>query len=399
MKILWITSAYPWEGQPYGGVFFQTQARALADAGAEMAVLAFRPWVPHFLTGCWSRHAAALRAPQDSCDGAVRVLRFPFFGHRFHQYFGRPHRSLARQILRHLPFRPDLVHGHYAYPTGQAAVDVARILGVPSVITLHGSDVNLHAQKSALGRARFCRVVRAATSVICVSSSLATLTREISGVEPLVQPIGIDLGRFSSCLSPHEARNSLGLPNEGAIVLFVGNLEAAKGIPEALQAFSYRGMDKVTGIFIGEGSLGPQVEAHPRCFWVRPISNARIAEYMAAANLMILPSHAEGLPTVLVEAGACSLPIVATSVGGISDLLGEDRGVLVPVGNPEALATAISHCLASIDEASRKAQRLQQYVKQHFDALINGRHLVELYKSIVISRHSSKNISVTYPCE
>ncbi len=63
-----------------------------------------------------------------------------------------------------------------------------------------------------------------------------------------------------------------------------------------------------------------------------------VAGYMSAADVLVLPSHREGLPTVLVEAGSLGLPVIASAVGGIPALLGEDRGAILPAVTSEAIA-------------------------------------------------------------
>lgn len=382
MKALWITSCYPWEGQPYGGVFFQTQARALASLGVELTIMVARPMVPAPLAWMSARHALQRSAPRLAMDGDLAVQRIPFLGHRFHRFYGWPHRGLAKRIRAELPFQPDLVHAHFAYPYGAAAVDLANRLGVPSIITLHGSDVNINATRSRLEGRRFRRAVLCASEVVAVSGALAEMTEALTGRRPYVMPIGVDLSRFRATLSKHEARIRLGLPIETPIILFVGNLLPAKGVLEVLEALEAPGLERVLGLFVGSGPLARQIKTRPRTLLQPSVQNDRIPEYMAAADLLVLPSYSEGLPTVLVEAGACGIPVVATPVGGIPELLTEDRGVLVPRGDVAALAEAVRGFLTNTSEAHRKAQRLKRFIDVNFNVQSNAKSLLEFYYSM-----------------
>jgi len=382
MNILWITSAYPWHGHPYGGIFYQTQAQALCRLGVQVHVNVAMPWVPGIAALLSPRHALERSAPRQQLDEGVTVSRIPYLGHRYSHYIGRSYLALMRQVLRHLDFKPDLVHGHYACPMGLAAVGVARRLGVPSVITLHGSDVNDDPIKSGLAASRFRQAVTGADQLICVSRALGERTRELTGASPEYLPLGINIHRFNTALSREQARTELGLPQEQAIVLYIGYLHSSKGVPLAQQALAHPSLAGVLGLFVGEGPLGPSLAAQAQCRWQPTVQNSMIPKYLAAADLIILPSYSEGLPTVLVEAGACGTPIIATEVGGIPELLAEDRGRLIPAGSEEALRGAILEVLAHPETARNRAGRLRSYIIDTFDADHNAATLCQIYRRL-----------------
>ena len=386
MKILWLTSSYPWPGQPYSGIFFQTQVQALARLGVKVTVAAPIPWIPKPLAWLSPSYALKRSAPPLQIDGEVMVLRIPYFGHRFQDYMGTPHHGMAQRILGKLTFNPDLVHGHFAYPIGQAAIQIGRKLGIPSVITLHGSDVNVFAVQRPLGPGRFQRAVSGASLVICVSQALQHLTQQLTGVQALHLPIGIDFRRFTSCRSRDDVRTELGLPIDRQIVLFVGNLLECKGVLVALKALSQMGQQGVLGVFVGNGPLAEAISRTPNCIHREGVANTVIADYLAASDLIILPSFAEGLPTVLVEAGVCGTPVVASEVGGIPELLGKDRGFLIPAGSAEALREAIESILHDRELALTRAKRLQDHVLQHYNVDANAALLLSEYQRLIDHR-------------
>ena len=389
MKILWLTNAYPWQGHFGAGIFFQTQARALSRLGDKVQVDVATLWIPRLAALISPRHACDRTAPRHEAEGTLEMFRITYFDHRFNYLLGRPHLALGRQVLKHLTFRPDIVHGHFAYPMGLAAVDVARSLGVPSVITLHGGDVNELAIRSRMDAKHFHKAVTSADQVICVSRALCERTRQLAGVSPEYLPLGINLQRFPASLTREEARSALQLPQAQPIILFIGYVDESKGVAIAQKALSHPSLAGVLGIFVGEGPLGPSVAAQANCRWQRSVPNAEIPKYLAAADMLILPSYSEGLPTVLVEAGACATPIVATAVDGIPELLQGDRGLLIPPDSVEALRAAMLEVLAGPEAARCRAERLQRFVADHFDVDRNAGTLRQIYLDLIRKKGGS----------
>ena len=383
MKILWITSTYPWPGHLYAGVFYQTQAQALSRLGESVQVDVASPWIPRLAALVSPRHALARSAPSQQIDEKLQVFRIPYFDHRFNYLVGWPHLGLARQVMKSLSFRPDIVHGHLAYPMGLAAVRVARRLGVPSVITLHGCDVNRVPIRSRRDADHFKQAMTSADQVLCVSRALGERTLELTGVAPRYLPLGIDLRRFRAAMAREQARSDLQLPQGRPVILFVGFLGPSKGVPLAQKALSHPSLAGALGVFVGEGPLGPILSDQENCLRRNSVPNSEIPKYLAAADMLILPSFSEGLPTVLVEAGACGIPIIATAVGGIPELLQDDRGCMIPPGSEEALRAAILEVLADPEAARSRAARLQDYVRATFDVDRNAETLRGIYQDLI----------------
>jgi len=380
MKVLWVTSGYPWSGNLYGGVFHQTQAQALSRLGVQIAVEAAVPWIPRLAARLSQRYALQRSAPSHQVEGKLQIHRLCYFAHRSQTYFGWPHLILAHQLEKKMPFMPDLIHAHFAYPMGLAAVKVARKLGIPSLITLHGSDVNVDPKRSWLGLRRFQRAVAGADRVLCVSEALRDRTLQLTGRQVDYLPIGINLQRFSASMAREQARAALELPLDRPIVLYVGNLLSSKGVAVALEALAHPALADTLGLFVGAGPLGPAIRAQANCQWRESVPNPKIVEYLSAADMLILPSYAEGLPTVLVEAGACGTPVIATEVGGIPRLLQQDRGTLIAPGAVGALRQAILQNLQEPVSAQEKAARLRDHVQDAYNAERNAELLLQIYE-------------------
>jgi teichuronic acid biosynthesis glycosyltransferase TuaC len=146
---------------------------------------------------------------------------------------------------------------------------------------------------------------------------------------------------------------------------------------------------RVLGPFVGAGPLCREVRqsAVTRLDGIR--SNEEIPTCMAAADLLVLPSYGEGLPTVLVEAGAMGVPILAASVCGVSELIGKDYDRLVPSHSADALAQGIREILADPGSAMLRARRFRCHVEEICDADRNASRLIEIYASLMCSRRPS----------
>ena len=290
--------------------------------------------------------------------------------------------AFGRAAMRVLSSKPDLVHAHFAYAPGLAGAWLARRLRVPSVLTLHGSDVNVFPGVNNRMRARVVGAVVSADAVTAVSRALAQRADELTGRLPKVMPIGIQLTRFRGVPSRETARRSLGLPEEPPIVGYVGNLAPKKGVGEFLNALRCLAGDGIRGLVVGDGPLRSAVGAAEQVRYFGSQPNERIPVFMAALDVLVLPSYSEGLPTVLVEAGAVGVPVVAAAVGGVPELLADGRGMLIPPGSVDALVDAIRKVLRDPRAADERAMDFRQHVTEHYDADLNAARLLEMYRSL-----------------
>jgi teichuronic acid biosynthesis glycosyltransferase TuaC len=389
-EVVWLTSGYPWGGDPVAGIFFRTQAQALARLGLSMTVVSPTPAVPwplDRLRARWQLYSAAPRVDQ---DGSINVVR-----PRFVNFPGEPSWALPDRLIARAAWRSRrewdgarLVHGHYAV-TGLAAWRVARRAGLPFVLTFHGDDMNTWPDLHPERRADFVAAVRDARLVFAVSAALADRVRAVTGVDAITLPLGCDHASLATCSTPRrEARRLLGLPEDRVIVLFVGYLLRKKGVRELTAAILDLG-DPFLGLFVGSGpedgfgSADPRADGHLR--YHGPRSHADVLLHMSAADVFVLPSYGEGLPTVIVECGSLGVPVIASAVGGIPELLGADRGTLLPEISAGAVATALSAFIEGRDAASAAAGRLREHVRANYDVHLNAARLLSHYRSVAES--------------
>lgn len=248
----------------------------------------------------------------------------------------------------------DCILASWAYPDAVAAGWLARLLGIPYVVKVHGSDLNVQATH-ALRRPQIAASLRGAAAVVAVSRALAgkavALGADATRVHALYN--GVDGKRFAPG-DQATARTRLGLEdNAGPLLLYVGNLKESKGCLDLLEAFAaMTAHPQARLIYVGEGACRGALLARARALGVEArvrlagaMPHDALPDWFRAADLLCLPSHNEGVPNVVLEAMACGTPVVATQVGGIPEVLPMHAGRLVPPGDRTALAGALSEAV------------------------------------------------------
>ena len=283
----------------------------------------------------------------------------------------------------------DLIHAHFAYPDGVVAARLGRKLGIPVVITEQAPwrpwlDTDVRARRQAV------QAVHDSAAVIAISSAVRNTISHFVGParEIDVIPDPVDGAVFD--LPPP------GSPREETQLLFVGNVRHVKGLDvliEAVRLLASRGRD-LELVVVGEGhyrsnqlqqeQLVRETERlglSDRITFVGKKSLPALVEYMQRSALLVLPSRAESLGMVLVEALACGTPVVATRCGGPEDIVEEQVGVLVPTEDADALAGGIAQVLdngAAYDPVSLRAHALAR-----FGAAVVSAKIAEVYKRVL----------------
>jgi len=357
MRVLILTKIFPNSAEPLSSPFNRLQFGALSRL-CKVEVLATIPWFPGARAfSRWSRAGRLVGVPAtEDVDGlVVHHPRFVFVPRIGPGLSGPLYAaSLARVALRYQGL-VDVVLGSWAYPDGFAAVVLAELLGVPAVVKLHGSDMNVVARMSGPSRLLSWALPRA-ERVVAVSRQLRDAAIGLGAAPDRVDvvPNGVDRARFHP-QSRELARRTLGLRPTGSVILYVGNMEAHKGVLDLVLAFATlsRGRDDITLLMIGDGDgitecreLSRLLGAPVRILGSRP--HGEIPEWLAACNILALPSWNEGTPNVVLEALASGRRVVATSVGGTPDVVSSPLlGALVPPRAPEALARALELAVAT----------------------------------------------------
>lgn len=250
-------------------------------------------------------------------------------------------------------WRPDLVLAFYLYPQGCAAARVARRLGAPFVLGARGSD--LRRLPGARAHAQVSAALRQASAVTAVSQELVDRAIRMGAHPGRAQAIRSAFR--SEVFAPRDragARRGLSVEQDSELVLFAGRMVQLKGVHDLLHAFAglAGARPRLRLVCAGSGPKRSEWEAlarglglADRVTFLGAVPPAAVSDWLAAADLMCLPSYSEGLPQVLIEAAASGRPAVATNVGGIPEIVGRHSGLLVEPGRPRDLAAAIGAAL------------------------------------------------------
>jgi teichuronic acid biosynthesis glycosyltransferase TuaC len=179
-------------------------------------------------------------------------------------------------------------------------------------------------------------------------------------------------------------RKELGLPIEKKLIIFVGSLIQRKGIDKIISLMEHFGAD-VQALIVGDGPLRHLVCNSPRCTWIPRVPNSQLVNYLSAADVMVLPAEHEGTPTVLVEAGAAHLPVIANAVNGIPELIGDEHGLLTELNNMDSFVGAVQSALSDPVAAAARAELFYTYIKDYYDAQKNSYKLKLLYEQVIRS--------------
>jgi glycosyltransferase involved in cell wall biosynthesis len=388
MRVLALTKIFPNELEPLSAPFNRLQFAALAEH-AEVEVLASIPWFPAASWfGRWSATGRLAGVPAtEVIDGlTVRHPRFAYLPKFGHGMAGPLYAASLAPVVMRYRGRVDVLLGSWAYPDGYAAVLLAELLGVPAVIKVHGSDLNVLSTLAGPRRRLEWALARAAR-VVTVSRPLAAKAAELGApVDRIdVVPNGIDRGVFHP-RDRAEARRALGLAADGPIVLFVGHVTEKKGALDLVRAFGAAGsaLRGTRLVLVGDGSGLDAcsklcAELGVDAALVGAESHERIPTWLAACDVLALPSWNEGTPNVVLEALACGRRVVATSVGGIPDVVtSPELGTLVAPRDIEALARALSAAVATPYSAETIAKALPTPSWQGSARLLHGSLLAAL---------------------
>jgi glycosyltransferase involved in cell wall biosynthesis len=246
----------------------------------------------------------------------------------------------ARALAEARRFHPDVVYAHFLFPAGAAAAFAARRVGAHLVLTAHGRDVRNVGAIPGVATAT-AAAIRRADAVIAVSDFLrGELEAKIPDAQGKVHVIdsGVDLTRFRH-RDAAPLREELGWEGEGPFYLCVGTLDERKNVVRLADAFA--GLDGGSLVFAGDGPLRVELDRRDRVLLLGRVSHSRVADLIAASDIVCQPSLIEPFGQAVLEALASERPVVATRIGGPAELLTPETGVLVDPGSVDSIAAGL----------------------------------------------------------
>jgi glycosyltransferase involved in cell wall biosynthesis len=250
------------------------------------------------------------------------------------------------QIIREAYlFQADIILAQFAYFSGLIGAVAAKLSGKLFVIRIVGSDLKVRSQ-FLMGRVVTLLTLRVASGVICVSKDLENGAKKLGSRSTVVIP--------SPLLLP--LNNETNVNEEKRQIVSVARLIPIKGMSYLIRAMTH--LKEGSLVIIGDGPerkklelLSRRLGLRDRVFFSGWVSDrSKISTYLSQATVFVLPSLSEGLPRVLVEAMACGLPVIATDVGGVPEVVVDGiNGLLVPPRDEKALAKAIEYVFNEVD--------------------------------------------------
>jgi glycosyltransferase involved in cell wall biosynthesis len=286
--------------------------------------------------------------------------------------------AIGVPVLLLLQRRYSVIHAHQIYTSGVVACLAARLMRNKRVVIKNGAgsstgDIAV-LKKMRLGRSLVRLINAARATIVCVNEETRKES-ETAGFRRVIRiPNGINPGFF--CRAGDEEKQRLrtslfGFRPSGPVVLFVGRLGPEKNVPALIRAISLVKHDCILSI-IGSGILRKQLSDFAAACGISGKvhfagETQEVVSWYQAADLFVLPSFSEGMPNVLLEAMASSLPVIASAIPSISEIIVDGtNGVLFPPGQPEALAGQIDRLCADRAFAERIGTAARRMIVEGF---------------------------------
>ena len=344
LKLTVVTPIFPIPAQPYRG-HSEYQILLALSKHAEVDVICPFPRYPR-----WFPPRFDYRRPDLSYSPpglATRYFEYPAVPGLTRCINGEVCAKLLEPYFRERV--PDVACNFWLYPEGYATVAAARRLGIPAVVCSIGSDLNRIPDPAskwltrlAMDRAAF--VLTKSEHLRQQAIRMGINARKVRTIRNGCDPSVFHLADRSA------ARAQLAVDEEAQLVLFVGRLDPAKGVVELLEAFASLASRRpnLRLAYVGDGPGREQLRCtakdlalEGRVYLAGACPSEKIPQWLAAANVLALPSYAEGCPNVVIEALSCGRPVIATNVGGIPELVNEKSAILVAPRDSRTLADAI----------------------------------------------------------
>ncbi len=299
-----------------------------------------------------------------------------------------------RFFLALLKYRPNVIHLHtshgLAWFKDTFYVMVAKVVGIHTILHIHGGNFDeLHSKSPWLLQKHTCKIIDAVDAVVTVSQEWKNRLQNYCSEDRLYC--------FENCIDIRSIPLNSYCASSGRVnILFIGRIGPAKGIDELIEAVHIisKSVADIYVWLVGPEEKDGDMETAKKkiiehrleqvCELVGCVPHDQALEFYRHASFFVLPSRFEGLPMVILEALAAGLPIVATPVGGIPDVIHEGyNGFLVPVGNVDVLSAKM---LLLVNDGNLRASmgaRSREIAERDLDTSCYVNQLVQLYESVL----------------
>lgn len=349
---------------PYRALFNNRILEALDQAGTDLRVVSPRPFAPP--VGPYSEYAD-LPLREQWGGYTVHHPRFLYAVPK-QLFYGLSGRSFAKRVGAYAEREfavPDVIHACHIYLDGYGFLEYAHRHDVPLFVVAHGAILNSYDSLPPGVKSMVRETLEGATGICCVSDDLARkAARLVPASKVHTVPIGADPAQYPADRRA-ELREARGIGADETVALFVGQFIDRKGIPELAAVLPELDLPESTFAFVGHsGDLADDVRealgesSLPEGHVYTGIESAALREWFALADLLVLPSKAEGRPTVIYEAMASKTAVLASDVGGVSEQVTDGvTGRLLPPGDTVALRDELTSLLGDSDTLRMMGQQ------------------------------------------
>ena len=254
----------------------------------------------------------------------------------------------AKKALEDLIKKEDIniIHGHYLFPAGAAAVEVGNKHNIKTYVTAHGSDMFELYKSKPFMRPTIKKVLKNADGIFAVSKALRQeiIATGVSGIAEKTKLSwnSVDITKFS-LKDDDSFKKEFGLFDK-PIVLFVGNLIKRKNVGALLEAKKIAKSDYYL-VIVGDGPLSKKLRKKVEDENIPDViftgSRTDVENIIPNCDFLVLPSFSESFGLVLIEALACGKPVIGSDVGGISEIINDDVGLLVNPNDVSSISNSI----------------------------------------------------------
>lgn len=406
MRVLFLSMWYPNHENPVFGTFVHEQAVALRDCGIDVRIVQPIPHAPFPLGLMSERYAALAKIPERETYEGFKVYHPRYLTlprHLLFEYVGDwMYRSIKRvvaEIDAEWPF--DVIHAHATYPCGYAANRLRDecLPAVKVVHTIHRTCIIDAPNYNAACRHKVRQALDGTDAGVFVASEglrLAdALTEGRMAARSHYITNGVNTAKFSLLKEDQAVLERLRAEHADSWnLVFVGYLNQRKGMRELLPAVARlvrAGKTQLKLFLVGRNELGDYIGDFIRehglqdnVVLVGSVHHSMVKHWMHFADAFILPSHSEGLPTVLFESLFSATPSIFTRVGGIADVVEDgEHALLIEPGTTDAICNAIERLMQ--DEALRERLSRQGHalIRDNYTWHLNAERHVALYASLL----------------
>jgi glycosyltransferase involved in cell wall biosynthesis len=339
------------------GTFIKQSIEALVSEGVDISLISPKPFTFPFV-GIPYHNYYYLPKTETSNNYDIHYPRYCYLIPKKYLYplTGSSYRYfVSKYCANNLKSSYDLIHAHFSYPDGYGICEFAKKRHVPLVISSLGTNERKVAFERSLVSKRIVDVLQKADSILAVSEDLVHHIFSLGVDESKVHfvPNGVDINIFKP-IDRKQARRVLNLDEDCDIVLYVGSLRQIKGVDYLIEASKLFLGTKTTLLLIGrDDGLKRKLQIRAKELgisnnirFINQLHHKELPIWMSAADLLVLPSLSEGRPNVILEAFSCGIPVVASNVGGIPELvIDKKNGFLVEARDYNSIAEKVIQLL------------------------------------------------------